>query len=118
MTEKETLIFYDGDCPVCSRAARKYGKADAAGACRFVNTADKDFQAKKYHLDQVALDRQIHVLSPGCPPTRGLDGLIALWERFPGYRWRARFARLPVIHALLDFLYRQFAAHRHWFKRS
>ncbi len=113
MTDSEPIrVYYDGECPVCSGAVCKYADRDRAKRFEFIDINSENFDPEKEGISHVAAQKEIHVRR-GDRTWRGLDGLIVLWSELRGYGWRARIASLPIIHFILDKVYRVFAANRH-----
>lgn len=106
----ETLtVLYDGACPLCRREiAHVQGLADRSAdtALCFVDISSASEQA--FAADRDTLLARFHVQRPDGSRLDGAAAFVAMWERLPGWRWLARFARLPGALALMEFAYRGF----------
>jgi predicted DCC family thiol-disulfide oxidoreductase YuxK len=116
MTLPPLTLYYDGLCPLCSREIAHYRKCAAAAPIQFVDITDSTFDASQHGLDPNRVHRVMHV-KVGDEVRTGLDAFIAIWLTLPRYRWLARLARMPGVHALLTLGYRAFAAIRPWLPR-
>lgn len=102
-------IFYDGACHVCSREINHYQRLDAAGKLQWVNIAAKDFNAKSYGLDPVAVNNVMHVRLPSGEIVTGVDAFVAIWNEFPNYARLAKLIQTPVVYEISNVGYQIFA---------
>jgi predicted DCC family thiol-disulfide oxidoreductase YuxK len=109
-------LYYDGLCPLCSREIAHYRKKAVGDALRFIDITDLKFDAAEHGLDVKRVHRLMHV-KVGDELRVGLDAFIAVWDAIPSYRWLAKAAHLPGLHALLTLGYHTFAAMRPWLPR-
>ena len=114
MTQPDTRVLYNHDCPVCRAEITHY--ADYAGreglAIGFDDLNRVDLGLWGVTADQAA--RRLHVVHEG-RVLSGLPAFITLWQQMPRYRWLARIVALPGIrqaatlvydHVLAPLLYR------------
>ena len=91
--------YYNERCPVCSAGIRAYRGSlpDAAAALAWqdINRDETALAAEGVTLDDVWY--RLHTVDETGRVLVGIDAFIAIWERLPAYRWRARLLRLPVI---------------------
>ncbi len=114
-------VFYNGACPVCRDAIRRYHEACAGTegerdhAWLDISEMPQALAARGIGPDEAA--RRIHVIDREGTLWRGLDAFMVLWRSIPRYRWRARLAALPGVHVVTDWLYEHVIArvnyHRH-----
>jgi 3-demethoxyubiquinol 3-hydroxylase len=119
-------VLYDGACPLCRREiAHAKGLADQAGssALSFVDISEGASCAMSYAQDRPKLLARFHVERSDGSRLNGAAAFVAMWERLPGWRWLAKFARWPGATALLELAYRGFLKLRpmlqtvaHWFE--
>ena len=103
--EPKLRTYYNQSCPVCSSGISHYRQA----------AADEDLAWENINEDPQALsDRgvsrddvwyRLHSVDEQGRVLVGVDAFIAIWERLPAYRWRARLLRLPVIRQLAHLGY-------------
>jgi predicted DCC family thiol-disulfide oxidoreductase YuxK len=116
MNRLPVTLYYDGRCPLCSREIAHYRQKAVGDALRFIDITDPKFDAAEQELDAKRVHRIMHV-KVGDELRVGLDAFIAVWDAIPSYRWLAKAARLPGLHALLTIGYHSFAVMRPWLPR-
>ena len=97
-------VWFDGGCPLCRREIALMRRLDRRGRIDFVDVADGNTACP---IDREALLARFHALENG----RLLDGaaaFAAMWRAIPLLRPLGLAARLPVIEALLEWLYVRF----------
>lgn len=117
----ETLtVLYDGECPLCRREiSHVKGLAEArsdSGLC-FVDISSRGAEGNAFAADRTALLARFHVQRPDGSRLDGAAAFVAMWGRLPGWRWLARFGRLPGMLAVLELTYRGFLQVRPWLQR-
>lgn len=101
----KTDILYNGVCPVCSREIAHYQRLSTAHDLphRYDDLAEaENLRAWGVAADDAA--RRLHVRKGG-QIFIGVPAFIALWEGLPGYRWLARFVRLPGVFHVASWTY-------------
>lgn len=96
----KTDILYNGACPVCSREIAHYRRLSTARDLphRYDDLADAE-NLRTWGVTADDAAKRLHVRKDGRIYV-GVPAFIALWEDLPGYRWLARFVKLPgVFHA-------------------
>jgi predicted DCC family thiol-disulfide oxidoreductase YuxK len=104
-------VFYDGDCPLCSREVRMLRRLDRRGRIRFTDIAAPGFDAAATGLDWAKLMSEIHGRLPGGEIIVGVEVFRRLYAAV-GFRALVRISRWPIIAPLLDAAYRLFARNR------
>lgn len=84
-------VYFDGDCPVCSREIRWYRGCRGAESVAWVNLCDDAF-APAGDLDREVALRELHVRRADGSIATGVNAFIELWRELPGWRWLARLA--------------------------
>jgi predicted DCC family thiol-disulfide oxidoreductase YuxK len=105
-------VFYDGQCPLCSREIRHYRRLRGAETIQWIDiTRDETSLAAHGLKHEVAMAR-FHVRdASGCWQT-GAWGFAELWSHLPAYRWLAYTLRTLRLLPLLDRVYSVFARRR------
>jgi predicted DCC family thiol-disulfide oxidoreductase YuxK len=116
MTPTPVTIYYDGQCPLCSREIAHYRGRSEGTAVSFVDIAAADFDAAHHGVD-LARARQILHVKVGNEMHTGINAAIVMWQAIPAYRWLAVLARLPGVYGLADISYRIFARFRPYLQR-
>lgn len=113
-----TTLFYDGDCPLCSREIAHYRlKTAGLDSVQYVDIADPAFDAAAHGLDPVRVHKVMHVKA-GDQVFTAVDAFIAIWKAVPGYGRMARLAAFPLVKPFLTLGYHAFALVRPWLPRS
>lgn len=112
----ELTIFYDGGCPLCLAEMKHLLKLDRQKKIELVDINQQDSQQKHPHIDPVKADRILHGELIDGTVLLGLDVTHKAWSLVGKGKWIA-IIRWPVIGYVADFLYLQFARHRHFLSR-
>jgi predicted DCC family thiol-disulfide oxidoreductase YuxK len=102
-------VFYDDRCPICSREIDYYKKISPSSVIKFcgishhLNTLEKNKISYKESL------KIIHAINKEGQIFRGVDAFVLIWQQFTGWRWFAKFVKLPVIYQVIKALYNIFA---------
>jgi ubiquinone biosynthesis monooxygenase Coq7 len=100
-------VLYDGACPLCRREIGMYRDLDALQP-----VAWRDVSAPNAVLppggDQAAYLARFHVQLADGTVLSGAEAFVALWSALPGWRWLARFGRLPGAMLVMEASYRFF----------
>jgi predicted DCC family thiol-disulfide oxidoreductase YuxK len=103
---KDTIVIYNGECPVCSREIGVY-RARAVGPVRFVDLNACDMTSFGLSPDEAA--RRLHVVEEG-RLLAGVDAFLALWRATPGFRWLAAFVGRPGVRQVAGAVYERILA--------
>jgi predicted DCC family thiol-disulfide oxidoreductase YuxK len=103
----KTTVYYDGDCPLCRAEIAQYARLDEAGMLDLVNVADpaSELPGSTSRADALA---RFHATSSDGRLLSGARAFVEVWQNLPGWRWLARFARLPGAIWLMEAGYRMF----------
>ena len=108
----ETLkVLYDGDCPLCRKEiAHVKGLADknSSSALTFIDISPGVSGNSIYEADRLTLMARFHVQRADGSRLDGAAAFVAMWERLPGWRWLARFAKVPGVLFVLEHAYSGF----------
>ena len=116
MTAKPVTIYYDGECPLCSREVAHHRDRTKGVGVAYIDIAASDFDPAAHGVDRVRVQEVLHV-KVGDVMLTGTDAVIAIWDAVPSLRWLARFARLPGIYTIARLAYRVFARVRPYLQR-
>ena len=105
-------IFYDGQCPLCSREIAHYRRLRGADLLSWVDIT-RDHQTLAAHGLQfdVAMAR-FHVRDANGRWQTGAWAFVELWSQLPAYRWLAFTLRALRLLPLMDRVYSIFARRR------
>ena len=106
---KEPLeVYYDGDCDLCSAAAKTWRRTDQHARLEF-RPLQGDLPAGA--PGRARLEQAIHVHGPEGWQS-GAKALLAIYRRLPGGRLPATILSLGIALGIADPLYRLVARHR------
>ena len=119
---EEMEVFYDGDCPVCSREVAFLIRRKQLGDIRFTNILEMDTaQGARVGLSQDQLMERIHARLSDGSVIEGVEVFRRLYERL-GWCWLVAPTRWPILRTLCDLAYSLFARNRRrwtrWFTHA
>jgi predicted DCC family thiol-disulfide oxidoreductase YuxK len=113
MNAPQTIMFYDGGCPLCSREVNHYRRLDRSHRVQWVDMTQNPTLPQAFGISyQTAMER-LHVLHRDGRMLSGAYAFAAIWSELPYYRVLAKIVRFPGILAALDGAYRLFARWRY-----
>jgi predicted DCC family thiol-disulfide oxidoreductase YuxK len=111
----ETVVFYDGSCPLCRAEMSIYKDRDAGAICLVDVSDPKTVLPGTLERDQAMA--RFHVLSCDGRLLSGAAAFVEVWRQLPGWRWAGRFGALPGVISVLEIGYRLFLPLRPAFVR-
>jgi predicted DCC family thiol-disulfide oxidoreductase YuxK len=115
---KGIVALFDGDCGVCSRSSRFFGRRDLHGRIERQDLRDPVAAARFPGLDPDAVRASMHAVRADGTVVIGLDAVREVIAELPTpWPWLAALLGLPGIHALARLGYRAFARNRLLFNR-
>ncbi len=100
-------VLYDGACPLCRREIGVYRGLQPNTPVCFADVSDNT-QPLPPGSTREQLMARFHVLGANGQLLGGAQAFLALWEALPGWRWLARFGRLPGAAWLMERVYLTF----------
>ena len=107
-TCKGTVVYYDGECPVCQREIAYYQTQKGADQVQWVDAASCGENALGENLERSAALRRMHVRLPDGRLVSGAAAFVAMWETMPRWAWLARLAGSGWRLQCLDLAYTGF----------
>lgn len=108
-------VFYDGQCPVCSREIQRHLRHDRLGHLQAINIAAPDFNATAYGLDAQRVHDVMHAVTADGQVFTEVDAFICIWRALPQRLDRLilmTLLHIPPLRKLADIAYRAFAKNR------
>jgi predicted DCC family thiol-disulfide oxidoreductase YuxK len=106
------IIFYDGNCPLCSTEMSQLQRFDIDKKIVFADLNASDFSVRYAHIDKDKAMAYLHAQTQSGEIVYGLDATYLAWKTVGKHRWLKIF-RLPIIRLFADCGYRLFAKYRH-----
>jgi predicted DCC family thiol-disulfide oxidoreductase YuxK len=104
-------VFFDGECPLCTREVDLLRRLDRRHRICFTDIAAADFDAARVGLTQAALMGRIHARLPSGALIEGVEVFRRLYAAV-GFGPLVALTRLPGVSAVLDAGYTWFARNR------
>ena len=108
---KVVEVFFDGECPLCTREIRMLQRKDRAARIQFTDIAAPGFEADTYGMTQADLMARIHGRLADGTWIEGVEVFRQLYAAI-GWRTAAAITRLPGISHLVRLAYHLFAKNR------
>lgn len=100
-------VLYDGGCPLCRREIGVYRGLRTDTPVCYADVSDTTVPLPPGTTREQLLAR-FHVRDRHGALLSGAAAFLALWATLPGWRWLARFGRLPGAVWAMERLYRLF----------
>jgi predicted DCC family thiol-disulfide oxidoreductase YuxK len=107
------VVLYDGECAFCRRWIDRLRRWDRAGRIDALPSAERHELTAMPPIDDTALDRAMHLVTPGGRVYAGGRAVAEVARYLPMGAVLHPLLRLPGISHLLDAGYRFVAARRH-----
>jgi len=104
-------VFFDGDCPLCSREIDLLRRLDKKGRIVFTDITSPEFDAGALGLDPGALMERLHARLPDGEVVAGVEVLRRLYAAV-GFERAVAISRVPGVSGALDLAYALFAKNR------
>lgn len=116
-TDRRLSIYYDGDCPLCSKEINFYKTFKGADAIRWVDLCKAPRSFIDTNLDRDAALERFHVRSPDGILHSGGAAFAHMWSVLPALAVPGRWMRLWPFSVLLEAAYRTFLLMRRGFQK-
>ena len=104
-------VFYDGDCPLCTREIGMLRRWDRKQKIRFTNIADPEFRPESIGKTFDELMSQIYGRLPTGQLITGMEVFRRLYSAV-GFGPLVAMTRLPIVSQVCDLGYKLFAKNR------
>ena len=112
MEAARPTVFYDGQCPLCSREINHYRRLRGADRLVWVDITRDDEMLRTHGLQKETAMASFHVRDAAGNWHTGARAFIELWCHLPGYHWLSRSLRALRLVPALDWAYNRFARWR------
>jgi predicted DCC family thiol-disulfide oxidoreductase YuxK len=110
----ETLVFFDGACPLCSAEMRSLRRWDRRQRLMLIDISAPDFDASVWPVTLAEMNAALHVRLPDGTWARGMAATRAVYRAI-GRGWMVAFTGWPAISHVCDAAYAWFARRRRRF---
>ena len=104
-------VFYDDRCTLCRREIEYYKKISYPDIISWCAISQHIYTLEKYGISYTEGLKILHAINAERKMCRGVDTFIFIWQQLSGWKWLARFIKLPIIYQISKALYSIFA---HW----
>ena len=111
-------VYFDGDCPVCSREIEIYRRQRGAGAIQWVDVAHCEAPALGAGLTRAAAMARLHMRRGDGSLVCGARAFTELWRALPRWAWAGRLLGSGPGLWLLEAIYRVFLVVRRGWRRT
>src|SRR5512133_2211791 len=101
-------VFYDGDCPVCSREARALRRMDRGGRLLLTDICSQDFDPSRVGIAREQLMDRIHARLANGEVIQGVEVFRRVYGML-GFGWVVPLTELPGMRQILELAYGVFA---------
>jgi len=101
-------VYFDGDCPICSREINLYRRAAGGDAIAWIDASRCDETMLANGPDRASALRRFHVRCEDGTMVSGAAAFVAVWQRLPTFSRLARICSDRRILAVMEWLYLAF----------
>ncbi len=109
----KTIVFFDGQCGLCSKEIRFFKKLDAKKRIEWVDVNEDVELLHALGITYEQAMRKMHVLDNQGILRRGADAFLALWSELPYFKAITSLIHFSRTSYLLDRAYNGFADWRY-----
>lgn len=109
----QTIMFFDGNCPLCSREVRHYKRLDRNRRIDWIDINQHMGLLDAFGVSHETAMRRLHVLTYDGRLVSGAHAFAAVWLELPYYYWLAKALYTIRAMRLLDVGYERFAQWRY-----
>jgi len=101
-------VFYDGECPLCTREIGFYQRQSGATDIKWVDVTIARQDALPDGLDRQKALARFHVQNAAGELVSGGEAFSTLWSSLPAFRWTGQLFRNNFLTWFLEMAYRIF----------
>lgn len=103
--DKRCTVYFDGDCPICSREIATYRQSRGGEAIDWVDASRCDDAALSNGLDRAAALQRFHMRGADGSLISGAAAFVEIWKHLPAFNWLARIGARPRVLTMLEAAY-------------
>lgn len=101
-------VFFDGQCPLCSREISFYKKQVGASSIDWVDLTEENIDKLPSGLNQEIAMSKFHVVTAKGKLVSGGEAFSSLWLSLPKFMWAGQLFKHNLIAPILEVAYRIF----------
>ena len=101
-------VFFDGQCPLCSKEIRFYQRQGGAEAINWVDVTKVNVDDLPSGLTREVAMAKFHVVTAKGKLISGGEAFSSLWLSLPAFNWVGRLFRISFLALFLEAGYRVF----------
>ena len=107
-----TTVFFDGDCPLCSREIGFYQQQEGAKAINWVDVTKANLNDLSLDLTQEDALTRFHVVTRSGKLVSGGEAFASLWLSLPKFHWVGQLFQISLLASILEVIYKIFLSFR------
>jgi predicted DCC family thiol-disulfide oxidoreductase YuxK len=115
---KKIKVFFDGQCPLCSREIEYYKRQKGAELIDWVNIYNSSSIDYPDQLSPEQALKRFHVLDSNGKLVSGGQGFVILWSALPKFYFLSKIFSKKYMGWLLEHFYNFFVLIRPYMQRS
>ena len=105
---KAIRVFFDGQCPLCSREIYFYKQQEGSSSIEWIDLAEENFDKLPSGLNQEIAMSKFHVVTANGKLVSGGEAFSSLWLSLPKFEWAGRLFKYSLIASILEVAYKVF----------
>ena len=101
-------VYFDGDCPLCSREINFYKKQEGADSINWIDVTESNIDKLPPDLDQESAMSRFHVITEKGNLVSGGEAFSSLWLSLPKFEKAGRLFKYDPFATILELTYRVF----------
>ena len=105
---KAIRVFFDSQCPLCSREIDFYQQQEGADHIDWVDVTKVDPDKLPYDLTQAGALARFHVVTANGSLVSGGRAFSSLWLSLSKFKWAGQLFSISLLASILEIAYRAF----------
>ena len=118
LMSKKIKVFFDSQCPLCSREIEYYKRQEGSDALNWVDIYDSSSSDFPDGLTTELALKRFHVLDKNGNLVSGAKGFILLWSALPKFYFLSNFFNKKYMSWFLEYAYNFFVFIRPFMQRT
>jgi predicted DCC family thiol-disulfide oxidoreductase YuxK len=101
-------VFFDGQCPLCTREIGFYQQQEGSRAINWVDVAKVNLSDLPPGLTQESALSRFHVVTAKGTLVSGGEAFSSLWLSLPKFNWVGQLFQITLLATILEVVYKIF----------